>query len=313
MTVEKSLQPGIYSPVPTFFHDDEDKTLDLETQVEHAKVLYKAGVSGVLVAGSTGEAVHLTLSERAQIVKAIHDAIADPKFRIITGVVGACIPDICEQASAYKEAGSDSIIVLVPGYYGPAITKQDGLVDWFHKLGDKSPLPVIVYNYPGVQNGIDLTIDSFTKIGSHANIIGCKLTNFNFPLYTMLGQSETLKSKNFTPLSGVGQVLVPSMSVGVNGAIDGISNVFPKCMVEIGKLFSEGKLVEAAKLQDLITKANEMTAATNLLGLKYALKHKYGFGETLIGRPPLNQEMDVSVWKKYVPVFDELSGVEDSL
>ncbi|ODV84769.1 hypothetical protein CANARDRAFT_28909 [[Candida] arabinofermentans NRRL YB-2248] len=313
MTAEQSLPHGIYSPVPTFFHDNAEQTLDFETQKKHAKMLYDAGTVGILCGGSTGEAVHLTLEERAAAVQAVRSAVADPNYKIIAGAMGASIKDLAHQAKVFKEHGADSIIVLVPGYYGPAITGQQGLVDWFHALGDASCLPVIVYNYPGVQNGIDLSIDTFTQIGLHKNIIGCKLTNFNFPLYTMLGQSETLKNNDFTPLSGVGQVLVPSLSVGVKGAIDGISNVFPKCMVQILNLYDQGKYAEASKLQDLITRMNELTAATNLLGLKQLLKHRYGFGEDVIGRPPLNYQMDMTFWKKHYPVYESLSEIEDSL
>ncbi|KAG7822528.1 hypothetical protein KL942_004359 [Ogataea angusta] len=313
MTLEKTLKDGIYSPVPTFFKTDAAQSLDTATQQEHARLLYHSGISGILVGGSTGEAVHLPLEERAAIVKSVRDAVPNSSFKILAGGVGSCVPELCHQAAVYKENGADMMIVLVPGYYGPAITTQSGLEAWFHDLADNSPLPIVVYNYPGVQNGIDLTGETFTRIGMHKNIVGCKLTNFNFPLYTMLGQNERLKASDFTPLSGVGQVLVPSLSVNVNGAIDGFSNVFPKCLVRIMELYKSHRYKEALELQDMIARINELTAATNLVGLKYALKYKYGLGETEVGRPPLNHSMDMDAWKKHLPLFEQLSKIEDSL
>ena len=58
---------GIYVPVATFFHADEDQSLDIETHKEHILWMARAGVHGFLVHGSTGEAVSLTLEEKIQV------------------------------------------------------------------------------------------------------------------------------------------------------------------------------------------------------------------------------------------------------
>lgn len=304
---------GIYTPLPTFFKNDEDYSLDLETQLQHFDHIQLAGVAGVLVGGSNGEAVHLTKNERHQVVKAVRERCSRDDFVILAGAIGVSIADIVEDISQLKEMGANYAVLLVPGYYGTTLTKQQGIIDWFSKIANKSALPVLIYNYPGVQNGIDLTYDSYVTLSKHPNIVGCKLTHYNFPLYTLLCQSAELKKNNFRNLAGVGQVLLPGLSVGVEGCIDGLSNVFPKAMVRIFTAYETGNCKEAQQLQAMVTMVNEMTAVLNILGLKYAIKYVWDLGDVVHGRPPLNQDIDVKVWEKYLPAFDQLLEVEKKL
>lgn len=304
---------GVYTPLPSFFKNDDNYSLDLDTQLEHLQYVYSAGISGVLIGGSNGEAIHLTREERYLVVKAVRLKIPDKKFIIMAGIVGVSIPEILQDIKVNKELGANYVVLLVPGYYGSTLTKQEGIIDFFITIANKSDLPIIIYNYPGVQNGIDLTFDSYLTLSKHTNIVGCKLTHYNFPLHTLLGQSQELKANNFRVLAGVGQVFLPSLSVGVEGVIDGLSNVFPKAMVKIFKDFENGKIQEAQKLQYLVTKVNEMTAVLNVLGLKYSLKYIKGWGETVHGRPPLNQDIDLDVWNKYLPDFKQLLQIEQNI
>lgn len=62
-----ALTPGIYTPVPVFFKKDL-KTIDFETQIEHARFLRDNGITGIVLLGSTGENVHLTREERLKLV-----------------------------------------------------------------------------------------------------------------------------------------------------------------------------------------------------------------------------------------------------
>lgn len=310
--IEMSAVPpkGIYTPLPTFFK--EDFSLDLQTQLKHLNYIETSGVSGVLVGGSNGEAVHLTREERFQLVKTVRENV-NKDFVVMVGVIGNAIKEILVDIAELKKLGADYAVLLVPGYFGTSLVKQAGIIDWFTMIADNAELPIIIYNYPGVQNGIELTYDSYIKLSQHPNIVGCKLTHYNFPLYILLGQSQQLKTNNFRVLAGVGQVLLPGLAIGAEGCIDGLSNIFPKSMVKIFNLYEEGNLEEAQKLQGLVTTVNEMTAVLNILGIKYALKYAFGFGEIATGRPPLNQEIDLNVWNKYQKEFEKLLEYEKKL
>lgn len=301
---------GIYTPLPTFFK--KDYSLDTETQLNHLNYIKTSGVAGVLVGGSNGEAVHLTKEERFDLVRLVKENVHQ-SFVVMAGVIGNSIKEVLSDISELKKIGADYAVLLVPGYFGTSLVKQNGIIDWFNMVADNSELPIIIYNYPGVQNGIDLSYDSYLKVSQHPNIVGCKLTHYNFPLYILLGQSQELKQNNFRVMAGVGQVLLPGLAVGAEGCIDGLSNVFPKSMVKIFNLYEQGNLKEAQKLQALVTSVNEMTAVLNILGIKYALKYAFGFGEIVTGRPPLNQDIDINVWNKHLGAFKLLLAYEECL
>lgn len=316
MTLQDHTIPaGIYTPVPTFFKLDSGYTLDLETQVAHAEFLYKRGISGLVVCGSMGECVHLTAKERSSVVAAIRKAIPDEKFKIIAGAppLGS-VQDAVEESKSAAEAGADFVILLVPGYFGPSLISQQGIIDYFTLVANDSALPVITYNYPGTCNNVTITIDTYEKLSQHPNIVGTKLTHFNLDLYTMLGQNPTIcKTNNFRPFTGLGQVLVPALSVGIYGAIDGLSALFPKVMVKLYSLCKDGKTSEASDLQYLVTKADMMILELNVVGIKYAIKQVLNFGDGLTGRPPLNKAVDIDAFKKFQPDIDALVKIENLL
>lgn len=311
---DTTIPEGIYSPVPTFYKNDANYSLDIETQIKHAKMLYSNGINGLVVAGSMGEASHLTRDERSTLFKSIREAIPDTSFKIIAGVPPLNIQDTVLDIEAASNSHADYSIVLVPGYFGPSLTSQQGIIDFFVAVADKLPLPIIIYNYPGVSNNVDIKTETFEKLLLHPKIVGVKLTHFNLDKYTLLtGNTKLNKINNFRSFTGLGQVLVPSLSIGAFGAIDGLSGIFPKCMLKIFSLYKDKQYEKAAELQYLVTKVDQMIMDLNLVGVKHALNAVYGFGEMLTGRPPLNVKVDIDVWKKHESAFNDLLKVERAL
>lgn len=151
-----SSQPppsGIYVPVPTFFqprssasYDAVASPVDVETQGAHAVYLAKAGITGLVVLGSTGEAIHLTDKERTTVLAGVRRALDDagfPAYPVIAGTATQNIEDTVAQLVAARDAGSDWGLVLVPGYFAAATT-QEGIVRWFTAVADRSPIPVLM-------------------------------------------------------------------------------------------------------------------------------------------------------------------------
>lgn len=314
MTVSNDIVPaGIYTPVTTFFQKD-DQFLDLESQVKHAKFLYELKIQGLLVCGSMGEAAHLTRKERHDVVAAVRNAISDSEFKIIAGAPSmANVSEIVEESKSAKDAGADFFIVLVPGFFGPNLTSQAGIVDYFTRVADKSALPVLIYNYPGTSNMVSITAESYKKLAAHPKIVGAKFTHCNIDEYTLVAQDPKIRTQNFRLFTGLGQVLLPALTVGFYGAIDGLSAVFPKSLVHLQTLYNRGELQEAAKLQLLVNRAEKLVGELNINGVKYALKELYGFGTGLTARPPLNHYFTVEAYNKFQGDLKALKEVEDSL
>jgi len=145
---------GIYVPVPTFFaarasaaYDPVAMPLDLDAQGAHAVYLARAGIRGLVVLGSTGEAIFLHASERAHVLSAVRaalDAAGFPDYPIVAGTATQNIAETVEQLRAARDAGAQWGLCLAPGYFAAA-TSQEGIVRWFTAVADQSPIPVLVY------------------------------------------------------------------------------------------------------------------------------------------------------------------------
>lgn len=169
---------GIYVPIPTFFHDNED--LDIESLEKHIKYLSNTGIAGIIFMGSTGEAVHLTDEERITVIQKGSEFIKkyDPSIKVLAGTGAASARQTVKLSKDAKEAGAEYALVLPPCYYKPSMTNE-ALVAFFERVADESPLPIVIYNYPGVTQGIDLDVRVIYELAKHPNIVGIKGTDGN--------------------------------------------------------------------------------------------------------------------------------------
>jgi 2-keto-3-deoxy-L-rhamnonate aldolase len=139
--------------VPTFFakegtasFDPVSPPLDLETQSKHSLFLVKGGIRGLVILGTTGEAVHITSKERNELIKSQRKTLDDAGYKdrpIIAGTATQNIDDTLQQIAESKEAGAESVLVLSPGYFATAVS-QTGIQKWFEAVADKSVLPIMI-------------------------------------------------------------------------------------------------------------------------------------------------------------------------
>lgn len=144
---------GIYVPVPTFFaskkasnYDPIIPPVDIETQAAHAVYLAKAGIRGLVVLGSTGESVHLHPRDRHLVLSGIKTALEKEGFKdypIIAGTATHSVEETVEQLKDAEKSGSQYGMVLVPGY-NAVVTTQEGIIQWFQAVADRSPIPILM-------------------------------------------------------------------------------------------------------------------------------------------------------------------------
>ncbi|KAA6415803.1 MAG: dihydrodipicolinate synthetase [Lasallia pustulata] len=173
----RALTPGIYVPTLTFF-DPQTEDLDLPTIASHAVRLASARISGLTTLGSTGEAVHLTHSERALVTRTTRRALDAAGHHTLPLIVGCGAQSTRETIALCHEAlhaGGDYALILPPSYYKASLSTAH-LLAFFTDVADASPLPVLVYNYPAATSGTDLDSDALASLAAHPNIAGCKLT-----------------------------------------------------------------------------------------------------------------------------------------
>ncbi|RQM05295.1 hypothetical protein DH86_00001829, partial [Scytalidium sp. 3C] len=254
---------GVYVPVPTFFvgkshanYNAASAPLDPAAQAAHAIHLAKSGIKGLIVLGSTGEAVALSDKERYDVLSSLRRDLENAGFKdypIVAGTAAQDVPTVVAQLKAAKEAGAQWGLCLTPGYFAGATT-QEGIIQWFTAVADQSPIPVMIYYYPGVSNNVKVAPSTFVKLAAHPNIVGCKLSHGDVSHHAQIASSPKIDHTNFYTFSGLGQQLLPVVAVGGAGVIDGSAGFFPKSVVHLYNLSvksnpSEAEIKERRLLQ----------------------------------------------------------------
>ncbi|KAF8609959.1 dihydrodipicolinate synthetase [Ceratobasidium sp. AG-I] len=312
--ISSPLTPGVYAPIPTFFLEGTEE-LDVPTFKKHIIYLARSGM-GVLVAGSMGEAHHLEPEERITLIRAAREALDSVGLTTVPIIAGTGIGstkgtiEITRQAA---EAGADYSIVIASGYYAGALN-ADSLTRFFIDVAAASPIPVIVYNYPGASGGIDLDSDTIEKIAAESpNVCGVKLTCGNVGKLVRIAATTAVPSfdkahprKNqdapFLVLGGFADFILPSAFARAHGAISGLGNFAPYTLVRLTRLSFEALsnpsvIPEAQHLQDIVARADRTIAVTGIAGTKDLLERAYGYGGA--PRAPLtraNKDAGLKLW-----------------
>jgi len=310
------LRHGIYSPVMTFF-DPETEDIDIPTCRKHAVRLCQGGLQGLIVMGSNGEAVHMSLAEKVLLTKETRSALDEAGFAHIPVIVGASensIRGTVELCHALYEAGGEYALLVCPSYYRYAMD-EEALEQYFTSVADGSPIPIILYNYPGAVAGIDMDSDFIIKVSKHPNIVGTKFTCGNTGKLTRVAlatNAVTAQSEGsgYMAFGGMADFTAQTAASGGSGIIAGGANVLPKTCVKVWNLWAEGKYEEAMALQRVLSKGDWVLTKAAIPGTKSAIESYYGYGG--FPRRPLKR-LSAEKVKAVADGIAEVMEVEKSL
>ncbi|KAJ3725865.1 hypothetical protein C8R42DRAFT_659351 [Lentinula raphanica] len=331
--ISRIFKPGIYAPIPTFFLPDSED-LDLPSFEAHVIRVANAGV-GPLIAGSMGEAIHLSHAERVTLIHAARNALDSAGLKHVPLIVGTGAGSTRETIELTKdaaEAGADYAIVIASGYFAGVLTgNKEALKAFWTEISEKSPIPVMIYNYPGASGGIDLDSDIISELALECpNLCGVKLTCGNVGKLTRIADTVSgsdfssnhpRKNQNapFLVLGGFTDFITPSTYANGHGAITGLANVAPYSVVELFKVSVASRqdpslLTKALHLQGIIGRADFTIAKASISGTKYLLEKLYGYGG--LPRkplPPISADAAHALWdhphtQALVKLERELSG-----
>jgi 4-hydroxy-2-oxoglutarate aldolase len=164
------LLHGIFPPVTTpFYPDGKLYFRKLEQNVEQ----YSRGpITGIVVQGSTGEAVLLSDEEKRDVFRSAREAAADDKVLIASTGVESAIETL--RLTEYAaELGYDVAMVRTPHYYKGQMAQPENMLAFYRFVCDRSPLPVIIYNFPQA-TGYDMPAELVIELAEHPNLIGIK-------------------------------------------------------------------------------------------------------------------------------------------
>jgi 4-hydroxy-2-oxoglutarate aldolase len=161
---------GIFPPITTpFYPDGKIYHRKLEQNVEHYS---RTPTAGIVVLGSTGEAILLSDDERREALKTSRDAAANDKVLIAGTGVESAIETL--RLTGYAcDIGYDVAMVRTPHYYKSQMANPQNMLAFYRFVCDRSPLPVIIYNFPQA-TGYDIPAELVIELAEHPNLIGIK-------------------------------------------------------------------------------------------------------------------------------------------
>jgi dihydrodipicolinate synthase/N-acetylneuraminate lyase len=163
------LLEGIFAPVTTPFYPDERIYF---RKIEANMARYSRSLlSGMVVLGSTGEAVSLNDEETRDVLRVSAEATAPEKV-LIAGVGRESVRTTLELAEFAASLNYDAVLVRPPSYYGGEVSPA-AILHYFRSIADRSPLPVLIYHIPKFVP-CQLPVEVIAELAQHPNIIGIK-------------------------------------------------------------------------------------------------------------------------------------------
>jgi dihydrodipicolinate synthase/N-acetylneuraminate lyase len=183
------LLQGIFPPITTPFYPDESIYFK---KLEHNVAQYsKTPVAGLVVLGSTGEAVMLSDQEKRDVLRGAREA-CEPEKVLVAGTGAESVREtvaLCEYAASIDY---DVAMVRTPHYYKRALTPA-AMLNYYRTVADRSPIPVIIYNFPPC-TGYDIPADLVVELADHPNLIGIKESSGDVEkVRTMVSRTRHIK------------------------------------------------------------------------------------------------------------------------
>ena len=223
-----------------------------------------AGISALVIAGTTGDSATLTDPDKVALFAYAVERIRG-RVPMIAGVGCADTAHTIRLARSACSAGADALLVVTPYYNRPS---QAGLRAHFEAVADASERPVVLYSVPG-RTGVTIRSETYDALADHQNIIAVKEAS------TDLGEISTLIDTcgdRMDVYAGNDDLTVPMLSLGSAGVISVLSGVVPAQIVEVCRLWFEGKpRLAAARYAKLRCLSRALFAETNPVPVKTAL------------------------------------------
>jgi 4-hydroxy-tetrahydrodipicolinate synthase len=229
---------GIYPAVLTPFKEDE--SIDFEMFGCNLDAQLQAGVDGIVLAGSLGEASTLDNEEKIQLLQFAKKQV-NGKVPVILNIAEQSTRIAVFAAQDAEKNGADGLMLLPPMRY-----KADDreTVQFFRTVAQSTSLPVMIYNNP-VDYKILVTLDMFAQLMNIKNIEAVKESSRDISNITRMINRF---GNRFKVLCGVDTLSFESLCAGADGLVAGLSDAFPQETVAIYRLIKAGRYEEAREI-----------------------------------------------------------------
>mgnify|MGYP002855934962 FL=1 len=243
-------------PAVTTKFTNED-TLDLVNFEINIKAQVEAGVSGIILGGTLGEASTLTPEEKKILIEKTIE-IVQGKIPVIINIAEQSTKDAIEAARLAKKYGAQGLMMLPPMRY-----KADSreTITYFIKVANSTTLPIMIYNNP-VDYGIEVTLDMLSELSKCNNIQAVKESTRDI---SNVSRMRNRFGDRFAILCGVDTLALESIIMGADGWVAGLVCAFPKETVAICNLAKAGKIKEAIAIYRWFLPLLELDISTKLV------------------------------------------------
>lgn len=220
---QRSHFPGVLVPLVTPTRDDGSVAPEVLPQL--VEFVLAAGVSGLVVAGTTGEGYALDAPERALVLREVR-SIAAGRVPVLVGVGGTATREAAAQASAAAEGGADGLMVAAPAYCLPTGGELGRHV---LQVLQAAPLPTVLYDYPA-RTGVPFGVEALDVLAPHPLVVGIKEASGDLTRIAVLQQRY---GDSLPVVCGSDTLALHYFEAGSDSWIAGFANALPAEHVEL--------------------------------------------------------------------------------
>ena len=266
---------GVFPALTTKFTETDE--LDLPLFEKNLQAQLAAGVEGVILGGTLGEASVLSTEEKEVLVKFAIEKIKG-KVPVVINIAEGSTKEALKQAALAKAWGAQGLMLLPPMRY-----KSDHreTVVYFKTIADSTDLPLMIYNNP-VDYKIEVTLDMFDELQSCKNIGAVKESTRDV---TNVTRMRNRFGDRYKILCGVDTIAMEELLLGADGWVAGLVCAFPVETVAIYKLVKAGKIAEATKIYRWFMPLLELDIHPKLVQYIKLAEARVGIGSENV-RPP---------------------------
>jgi len=257
---------GVFIPAVTPFQEGSGD-IDIGAFEANLQSWSVHPIDGIVIAGTTGEAVLLDEDERLALVRAGREVLP-PHVLLTVGTGLESTRATVRLSRRVAEEGAQAVLVQPPAYYKGAMTPE-ALREHYLAVAEASPIPVIIYQAPLRMSTLDFPTGLVAELSTHENIVGIKDSRGKLDL---MGELVEQCQEGFQLLVGSGALLYPALEIGAVGGIVAVANMAPAQSGELYQAFVAGRTSEAGRLQEQIAPVhNDIVAGMGVPGVKAAL------------------------------------------
>lgn len=260
--MKKPIFSGVCTALVTPFSDNK---VNYPLVLQLLQRQLDAGITAIVLAGTTGEAPTLSDNEKIELFRIAKDFVGN-RCKIIAGTGTNNTQHTIALSQTAQSVGVDGLLVVSP-YYNKA--NIDGLCTHYTLIANSVDLPVIIYNVPS-RTGIDIPVSVYQRLCKIKNIQGIKeaTTDISKQLKT-----HAVCGSELTVWSGNDDQVIPSIALGGKGVISVLSNICPFEVNAMTQAALSGDFSTAAALQCHLLELYElMFADVNPIPVKFAMK-----------------------------------------